>query len=175
MNIEEVINQQINDSSILLYMKGTPPAPECGFSQKVVQVLNACGEPYSFVNILENPEIRKTLPSISDWPTFPQLFINGELIGGSDIVTELHINGDQIRLLINKMNAAESLEYDRQVAIDADQMKTYECLVCGFIYDEEEGWPDDGIEPGTKWEDVPEDWVCPDCGVGKEDFEMIEI
>ena len=54
-------------------------------------------------------------------------------------------------------------------------MKIYECLVCGFTYDEEEGWPDDGIEPGTKWEDVPEDWVCPDCGVGKEDFEMYEV
>ena len=54
-------------------------------------------------------------------------------------------------------------------------MKTYECLICGLIYDEEEGWPDDDIEPGTKWEDVPEDWTCPDCGVGKEDFEMIEI
>ena len=53
--------------------------------------------------------------------------------------------------------------------------KSYECLVCGFTYDEKEGWPDDGIEPGTKWEDVPEDWVCPDCGVGKEDFEMYEV
>ena len=52
-------------------------------------------------------------------------------------------------------------------------MKKWECIVCGLIYDEEEGWPDDGIEPGT--EDVPEDWVCPDCGVGKEDFEMVEI
>ena len=54
-------------------------------------------------------------------------------------------------------------------------LKKWECIVCGLIYDEEEGWPDDGIEPGTKWEDVPEDWVCPDCGVGKEDFEMVEI
>ena len=54
-------------------------------------------------------------------------------------------------------------------------MKKWECIVCGLIYDEEEGWPEDGIEPGTKWEDVPEDWVCPDCGVGKEDFEMVEI
>ena len=54
-------------------------------------------------------------------------------------------------------------------------VKIYECLVCGFTYDEEEGWPDDGIEPGTKWEDVPEDWFCPDCGVGKEDFEMYEV
>jgi rubredoxin len=54
-------------------------------------------------------------------------------------------------------------------------LKKWECIVCGLIYVEEEGWPDDGIEPGTKWEDVPEDWICPDCGVGKEDFEMVEI
>ena len=102
MNINEEIQQQINDSSVLLYMKGTPSAPECGFSQKVVQVLNSCGEAYSFVNILENPEIRETLPTISNWPTFPQLFIGGELIGGSDIVHELHTDGDQIQRLINE-------------------------------------------------------------------------
>ena len=54
-------------------------------------------------------------------------------------------------------------------------MKKWECIVCGFIYDEEEGLPDEGIEPGTAWEDVPEDWICPDCGVGMEDFEMVEV
>ena len=54
-------------------------------------------------------------------------------------------------------------------------VRKWQCVVCGFVYDEAEGWPEDGIEPGTRWEDVPEDWVCPDCGVGKEDFEMIEI
>jgi len=54
-------------------------------------------------------------------------------------------------------------------------MKKWQCVVCGLIYDEAEGWPDDGIDPGTAWEDVPEDWECPDCGVGKEDFEMVEI
>jgi rubredoxin len=53
--------------------------------------------------------------------------------------------------------------------------KTWMCIVCGFIYDEEAGWPDDGIPPGTRWEDVPEDWMCPDCGAGKEDFEMMEV
>ena len=53
--------------------------------------------------------------------------------------------------------------------------KKWECIVCGWIYDEELGWPEDGIEPGTRWEDIPEDWVCPECGVGKEDFDMIEI
>ena len=55
------------------------------------------------------------------------------------------------------------------------ELKKWECIVCGLIYDEELGWPDDGIEPGTKWEDVPDDWLCPECGVGKEDFDMIEI
>ncbi len=54
-------------------------------------------------------------------------------------------------------------------------MKKWECTVCGFIYDESEGWPDDGIPPGTRWEDVPEDWECPDCGVSKSDFEMVEL
>ena len=54
-------------------------------------------------------------------------------------------------------------------------MKRYLCLICGLIYDEAEGWPDDGIEPGTKWDNVPENWACPDCGAGKEDFDMIEI
>ena len=54
-------------------------------------------------------------------------------------------------------------------------MKRYLCLICGLIYDEAKGWPDDGIEPGTAWDDVPEDWLCPECGVGKEDFDMIEI
>ena len=53
--------------------------------------------------------------------------------------------------------------------------KKWECIVCGLIYDEAKGWPEDDIEPGTKWEDVPEDWICPDCGVGKEDFDMVEI
>jgi len=54
-------------------------------------------------------------------------------------------------------------------------MKRWECMICGFVYDEAEGWPDDGIEPGTPWEEVPEDWVCPDCGAAKEDFEMVPI
>ena len=54
-------------------------------------------------------------------------------------------------------------------------MKTWMCLVCGWVYDEEQGWPEDGIAPGTKWEDVPSDWICPECGVGKADFEMVLI
>ena len=90
----EEIKEQIKENAILLYMKGTPEAPECGFSQKVVQILNTCGKTYSFVNILENPDIRKELPKVSDWPTFPQLYINGEFMGGSDIVEELYKSGE---------------------------------------------------------------------------------
>ena len=89
-----IVKEQIKENPILLYMKGTPQAPECGFSQKVIQILNTYDKAYSFVNILENPDIRKDLPKVSDWPTFPQLYINGELLGGSDIVEVLHKSGE---------------------------------------------------------------------------------
>lgn len=71
--------------------------------------------------------------------------------------------------------AGLAIHQDIQSAERERQMKKWQCVVCGFIYDEAEGWPDDGIAPGTAWQDVPEDWLCPDCGVGKEDFEMVEI
>ena len=93
MEIKEEIQEQIKTNPILLYMKGTPDAPECGFSSKACQILISCGKPFSFVNILTNPEVRSNLPTISDWPTFPQLFINGDLIGGSDIMTEMNDSG----------------------------------------------------------------------------------
>ena len=71
-----------------------------------------------------------------------------------------------------------STELPRQEAesiAEAPDYKTWQCLLCGFIYNERDGWPDEGIPPGTRWEDVPDDWVCPDCGTGKSDFEMTEI
>ena len=92
--MKKEIKKQIKDNPILLYMKGTPQVPECGFSQKVIEILNSIGKVYSFVNILENPDIRKELPKVSDWPTFPQLYINGEFMGGSDIVEELYKSGE---------------------------------------------------------------------------------
>ena len=94
MDIIEKINNQIADNKILLYMKGSPDKPECGFSQRASQILMACGKEFSFVDILSNPEIRQELPSVSEWPTFPQLFINGELVGGSDIMMEMYQNGE---------------------------------------------------------------------------------
>ena len=94
MTIIEELENQVKDNPILLYMKGSPEAPQCGFSSKASQILIACGKPFSFVDILSNPEIRANLPQFSNWPTFPQLFVNGELIGGSDIISELHEAGD---------------------------------------------------------------------------------
>ena len=94
MSIEEKIKEQQKENKILLYMKGSPYEPKCGFSAKTVQALIDCGAEFSYVDILDNQDIRQTLPSISDWPTFPQLFVKGELIGGCDIVTEMHEEGE---------------------------------------------------------------------------------
>jgi monothiol glutaredoxin len=104
MTIEEKIKEQIKESSILIYMKGSPYEPRCGFSAKTVQALIDCGAEFSYVDILENQEIRQTLPEVSDWPTFPQLFVNGELIGGCDIVSELHGAGD-LQSIIDKASS----------------------------------------------------------------------
>ena len=94
MSIEDKIKDQIKDNKILIYMKGSPYEPKCGFSAKTVQALIDCGAEFSYVDILENQDIRQTLPSISDWPTFPQVFVGGELIGGCDIVCEMHEAGE---------------------------------------------------------------------------------
>ncbi|MAI40895.1 MAG: Grx4 family monothiol glutaredoxin [Candidatus Azotimanducaceae bacterium] len=94
METLEEIKTQVKDNPILLYMKGSPEAPQCGFSAQASQVLMACGEKFAYIDILANPEIRANLPNFSEWPTFPQLFIDGELVGGCDIITELHNSGE---------------------------------------------------------------------------------
>jgi monothiol glutaredoxin len=93
-DIEQLIRDQIKDNKVILYMKGTPQFPQCGFSARSIEVLTQIGRPFSFVNILENPEIRATLPTIANWPTFPQLWIDGELMGGSDIILEMYQSGE---------------------------------------------------------------------------------
>ena len=94
MDAMDTIKEQIGSNDILLYMKGTPQAPQCGFSSKTVQSLMACGERFAFVNILENPEVRENLKVYSNWPTFPQLYVKGELVGGCDIVLEMYESGE---------------------------------------------------------------------------------
>ena len=99
MSLEEKLKKQIKENPVLIYMKGTPYEPRCGFSAKTVQALIECGAQFSFVDILENQEVRATLPSVTDWPTFPQVFISGELIGGCDIVTQMHESGELQKLV----------------------------------------------------------------------------
>ena len=94
METLNTIKEQIDSNAILLYMKGTPKFPQCGFSSQTVQALMACGERFAYVNILEHPDIRAELPKYANWPTFPQLWINGELVGGCDIVVEMSQTGE---------------------------------------------------------------------------------
>ena len=94
MDIIETIQEQISSHPILLYMKGSPEQPQCGFSAQATQVLMACGERFAYIDILANPEIRANLPTVSEWPTFPQLFIEGELVGGCDIIVEMYQSGE---------------------------------------------------------------------------------
>lgn len=104
MNTLEDIKNQISSNSVLLYMKGSPQFPQCGFSARVVKILNSFNTKYAFVNILERQDIRSELPKYANWPTFPQLYINGELIGGCDIVTQLN-DENELMILLEAANA----------------------------------------------------------------------
>ena len=94
MELKEQIQQDINNNKIILYMKGNKEMPMCGFSSTVVQILNLYKVEYKAINVLEDPNVRIQLSEISNWPTIPQLFVNGEVIGGCDIALEMHNSGD---------------------------------------------------------------------------------
>ena len=94
MDVKERIKNQLGEFPLLLYMKGTPDFPQCGFSAKVCGILKASNKRFAFVNILEDHELREGLKTYSNWPTFPQLYVNGELVGGSDIVEQMFNNGE---------------------------------------------------------------------------------
>jgi len=108
MEVLDTIKQQIEENTVILYMKGSPNAPQCGFSMKTSQALMACGQRFAYVDILSNPEIRSTLPQYANWPTFPQLWVSGELVGGCDIVTEMHEKGELKTLIDEASEAAGS-------------------------------------------------------------------
>jgi len=99
MDIMQTIKEQIENNPVVLYMKGSPNAPQCGFSARAAQVLMACGEKFAYVDILQNPDIRANLPKYGNWPTFPQLWVKGELVGGSDILLEMHEKGELLPLI----------------------------------------------------------------------------
>ena len=100
MDVQELIKQQVTGNSIVLYMKGTPQFPQCGFSANAVQILQACGVSNLFtVNVLEEPEIRQGIKEYANWPTIPQLYVKGEFVGGSDIMREMYQSGELQKLL----------------------------------------------------------------------------
>ena len=99
MNIEDKLREQIKENSILIYMKGTPYEPKCGFSARTVQTLIDCESQFSYVDVLDNDDVRASLPKVSDWPTLPQVFINGELVGGADFIAQMHETGELKKLI----------------------------------------------------------------------------
>lgn len=106
-DIMATIKEQIENNSILLYMKGSPNQPQCGFSAQTVQAVMACGERFAYVDVLSNPDIRSNLPKYGNWPTFPQLWVKGELVGGCDIVMEMAESGE-LQTLIKETAAQEA-------------------------------------------------------------------
>lgn len=94
MDVLDRIKEQVDNNPIILYMKGTPTFPQCGFSARTAEALKSCGERFAYVNVLADPEIFQNLPRFADWPTFPQLYIEGELVGGCDITLELNESGE---------------------------------------------------------------------------------
>ncbi len=94
MEVLKRIQQQVDESPVIVYMKGTPQLPQCGFSSRTAEALKACQQEFSYVNVLTDPEVFEHLPEFADWPTFPQVYIKGELIGGCDITLELFESGE---------------------------------------------------------------------------------
>ena len=106
MNVQEKIHAQVNANAVVLYMKGTPQFPQCGFSGATVQMLQACGlRDFAAVDVLADPEIRAGIKAYANWPTIPQLYVNGELVGGADIVRELYELGE-LQPLVNPAGAS---------------------------------------------------------------------
>ena len=106
MDVVERIKAELSSSPVVLFMKGTPDFPQCGFSAKTVSVLRAIGAKFAYINIFEDPEVREGLKVYSNWPTFPQLYVNGELIGGCDIALEMYHSGE-LRKLLTEVGAAK--------------------------------------------------------------------
>lgn len=103
MNAQERIKQQVGSDQIVLYMKGTPDFPQCGFSGRSVQLLNACGASFTGVDVLSDHEIREGIKAYSNWPTVPQLYVKGEFVGGCDIMTEMFRSGELQKLISEAM------------------------------------------------------------------------
>ncbi len=106
MGTDERIREHIASQPVVVFMKGSPEAPMCGFSARTAEALKACGRSFAWVDVLADPEIRSELPNYSDWPTFPQVFVNGELVGGCDIALQLHEQGELQSMVQQAADAA---------------------------------------------------------------------
>lgn len=124
MKTEDKIREQLANNPIILYMKGVPTNPECGFSAKTVGLLNATKIQYAYVNVLAAPFIREKLPSISHWPTYPQLFVNGELVGGCDIVEAMANDGSLMPLLESAQPKTEAVDGEHLSEAEVTQLVT---------------------------------------------------
>jgi len=106
MSIQDIIREQVTSHKVVLYMKGSPQFPQCGFSSTAAQILKACGvSDFYTVDVLQNPEIRQGIKEYANWPTIPQLYVNGEFVGGSDILREMHQSGE-LQALLEKVKTA---------------------------------------------------------------------
>jgi monothiol glutaredoxin len=113
MDVLERIDEQVKNNPIVIYMKGTPQFPMCGFSMRAAAALQECGVSFSFVNVLQDQEIFANLPRYADWPTFPQVYIDGELVGGCDITLELHATGQLKQMMQAAADKANDSERDK--------------------------------------------------------------
>ncbi len=104
------IDEAVKNNPVIIFMKGTPNLPQCGFSSRASQALMACGEEFAYVNVLQDPEIFHELPQYANWPTFPQIYINGELIGGCDITLEMYQTGELQQLVKEAVEAKKSAD-----------------------------------------------------------------
>jgi monothiol glutaredoxin len=108
MDVMDRIKDAVESNAVVVFMKGTPQLPQCGFSSRTAQALQGCGEEFSYVNVLTDPEIFQNLPRYADWPTFPQVYINGELIGGCDITLEMFEKGELQTMVKNATAKAKN-------------------------------------------------------------------
>lgn len=113
MDVMERIDQAVKNNPVVIFMKGTPRMPQCGFSSRAAQALMQCGEEFAYVNVLADPEIFQNLPRYADWPTFPQIYIDGELVGGCDITVEMLQNGElatAVKAAVAKFKAQQTVD-----------------------------------------------------------------
>ena len=110
MDVMDRIDEAVKTNPVVVFMKGTPQLPQCGFSSRTAQALMGCGEEFAYVNVLMDPEIFQHLPRYADWPTFPQVYVNGELIGGCDITLEMSENGELQTMVKDAVAAAANAD-----------------------------------------------------------------